>query len=125
MKRGSNLLLQSTYTILYLSKCKTCLTQTRIDVTIINVKHVLHFIQLKMKERMIIMRKMDEMEMSISLKSIKLAWFYTVMFTFIWVIFDWIQNRNKGLPFFLLITQNLVLFGTQSFLKWKMSENEK
>ena len=108
-----------------MSKCKTCLTQTRIDVTIINVKHVLHFIQLKIKERMIIMRKMDEMEMSISLKSIKLAWFYTVMFTFIWVIFDWIQNRNKGLPFFLLITQNLVLFGTQSFLKWKMSKNEK
>lgn len=71
------------------------------------------------------MRKMDEMEMSISLKSVRWAWFYTVMFLFIWVIFDWIQNRNMGLQFFLLITQNLVLLGTQTFLKWKMSKNEK
>ena len=101
------------------------MTQTRIDVIIVNVKHVLHFIQLKMKERMIIMRKMDEMEISISLMSIKLAWFYIIMFTFIWLMFDWMQNGNRGLPFSLLITQNLVLFGTQSFLKWKMSENEK
>ncbi|AKL96123.1 hypothetical protein CACET_c26780 [Clostridium aceticum] len=71
------------------------------------------------------MRKMDEMEMSISLKSVRWAWFYTVMFLFIWVMFDWIQNGNRGLSFFLLITQNLVLLGTQSFLKWKMSKNEK
>ncbi len=71
------------------------------------------------------MRKMDEMEMSISLKSVRWAWFYTVMFLVIWVIFDWIQNRNMGLQFFLLITQNLVLLGTQTFLKWKMSKNEK
>lgn len=101
------------------------MTLTRVDVIIINVKQLLHFFNLRLKERMIVMRKMDEMEMSISLKSVRWAWFYTVMFLFIWVIFDWIQNRNMGLQFFLLITQNLVLLGTQTFLKWKMSKNEK
>lgn len=100
------------------------MTLTRLDVIIVNVKKLLHF-NLRLKERMIAMRKMDEMEMSISLKSVRWAWFYTVMFLFIWVMFDWIQNRNTGLPFFLLITQNLVLLGTQTFLKWKMSKNEK
>lgn len=101
------------------------MTLTRVDVIIINVKQLLHFFNLRLKERMIVMRKMDEMEMSISLKSVRWAWFYTVMFLVIWVIFDWIQNRNMGLQFFLLITQNLVLLGTQTFLKWKMSKNEK
>ncbi len=101
------------------------MTLTRLGVIILNVKQILHLLNLRFKERMILMRKMDEMEMSISLKSVRWAWFYTVMFLFIWVMFDWIQNRNTGLPFFLLITQNLVLLGSQTFLKWKMSKNEK
>lgn len=71
------------------------------------------------------MRKMDEMELSISLKAIKYAWFYTVMFLFVWMTYDWFQTKNFGLPFFLLITQNIILLGTQVFLKGKMSKDEK
>lgn len=71
------------------------------------------------------MRKMDEMEMSISLKAIKWAWAYTVLFLVIWVIYSYIKTKTFGLPFFLLITQNLVLNAIQYFLKWKLGIDEK
>lgn len=71
------------------------------------------------------MRKMDEMELSINLKAIKLAWFYTVVFLFIWMTYDWVKNATTGLPFMLLISQNLVLLGTGQFLKWKMNKDEE
>jgi uncharacterized membrane protein YhdT len=71
------------------------------------------------------MRKMDEMELSISLKAIKWAWAYTIIFLAIWVIYDYIQTRIFGLAFFLLTTQNLVLIAIQYFLKWKLAKDEK
>lgn len=71
------------------------------------------------------MKKMDEMEMSISLKAIKLAWFYTVLFLFSWSTYNWFQNKEFGLPHFLLISQNIILLGTNLFLTWKMNKVEK
>jgi uncharacterized membrane protein YhdT len=71
------------------------------------------------------MRKMDEMEISISLKAIKWAWTYTILFLAIWVIHDYIQTKTFGLAFFLLITQNLVLISIQYFFKWKLGKDEK
>ena len=68
---------------------------------------------------------MDEMELSISLKAIKWAWAYTVLFLAIWMVYDYIHSRTFGLAFNLLITQNLVLIGVQSFLKWKLGKDEK
>jgi len=78
-----------------------------------------------MGKGVIFMRKMDEMEMSISLKAIKWAWAYTVLFLTIWVIYSFIQTRTFGLSFFLLITQNLVLITIQYFLKCKLGKDEK
>lgn len=71
------------------------------------------------------MRKMDEMEMSINLKAIKWAWFYTVLFLAIWIIYDSIHGNQNGVPLFLLITQNIVWIVVQYFLKWKMDKHEK
>ncbi len=73
------------------------------------------------------MRKMDEMEMAISLKAIRLAWFYTVVFLFIWVLYDFLKTKslNEGPAFFLLITQNIILLSSQLYLKRKMGKNEK
>lgn len=71
------------------------------------------------------LKKMDEMEMHINLKSIRIAYGYTIIFLAVWVFYDWIQNDVRGLPFFLFITQNLVLLGVSSFLKWKMNKDEK
>jgi len=71
------------------------------------------------------MKKMDEMEMSISLKAIKWAWAYTILFLAIWVIYDFIQTKTLGFEFLLLISQNIVLMGFQMFSKWKLGKNEK
>lgn len=71
------------------------------------------------------MRKMDEMELSISIKAIKWAWAYTVIFLAVWVIYDCIKKRAFGLPFFLLVSQNLILIAIQSYLKWKLGKDEK
>ena len=71
------------------------------------------------------MKKMDEMEMSISLKAIKWAWVYTVLFLAIWVIYDLIKTGTLGFEFLLLISQNMVLMGFQMFSKWKLEKDEK
>lgn len=62
-------------------------------------------------------RKMDEMEREISLKSVRIAWFYTVIFLFVWGIYQYLNTSKWGVPFFLLITQNLVLLATQFTFK--------
>lgn len=73
------------------------------------------------------MRKMDEMEMAISLKAIKLAWFYTVLFLIIWITYDFITAGSfaENPAFFLLTTQNIIFLSSQLYLKRKMSKNEK
>lgn len=47
------------------------------------------------------MKKMDEMEMNISLKAIKGTWTYINLFLMIWVIYDYIEKKPLGLEFFL------------------------
>ncbi len=72
------------------------------------------------------MRKMDEMEMFITLQAVKWAWCYIVMFLFAWTIYDYLQQGVFNTPaFFLLITQNLIYLGINQFLKWKLSKDEK
>ena len=65
-------------------------------------------------------RKMDEMEQFISLKSLKIAYAFTIAFLFIWVILDKINKETQSIAFFLLITQNLVLMISQAYFKKKM-----
>ena len=71
------------------------------------------------------MRKMDEMELALSLKAIKIAWFYTVVFLFVWTLFDYIKTGSFTLALFLLISQNLVYLASLFYLKQKMVKDEK
>ena len=72
------------------------------------------------------MRKMDEMEMAITLKAVKWAWFYSVIFLFIWTIYDYIKVGSfNSLAFILLISQNIIKISTEIYLRRKMSKNEK
>lgn len=73
------------------------------------------------------MRKMDEMEMEISLKVVKWAWFYTVVFLFIWTTYDFIKvgSFSDSPAFILLISQNLIRLFIEQYLKQKVSRNEK
>ncbi|EJO5349031.1 hypothetical protein NRP93_003183 [Clostridium botulinum] len=65
-------------------------------------------------------RKMDEMEQFISLKSLKIAYLFTIVFLFVWYILDVINNRTPSTALFLLVTQNLILIGSQFYFKKKM-----
>ncbi|MBU3190853.1 hypothetical protein K9O30_16255 [Clostridium bowmanii] len=71
------------------------------------------------------MKKIDEMEMTISRIAIKAAWIYIIVFLVIWDIYDYIHTGKLGIVNFLLITQGLVLISIQSFLKWKLCKDEK
>ena len=71
-------------------------------------------------------RKMDEMEMSINLKAIRLAWGYSALFLLVWVIYDWITAGSyNGLAFILMTSQFVIYWGVQIFLKWKLGKDEK
>lgn len=77
------------------------------------------------------MKRMDAMQLSINLKSIKNAWFYTVVFLTLWSSYElWnsykvTHNRILNIPLFLLITQNLIYAGSNYFLTRRMNKNEK
>lgn len=66
-------------------------------------------------------RKMDEMEMHIALKSVRIAWAYTVVFLFIWTVYEYATTSKFGLSFFLLISQNFILMTSQLILKHRMT----
>jgi CDP-diglyceride synthetase len=72
------------------------------------------------------MRKMDEMEMAITLRAVKWAWAYTIIFLFIWAIYDYIKVGSfNSLAFILLISQNIIKISIELYLKRKMSKDEK
>ncbi len=71
-------------------------------------------------------RKMDEMEMYINLKAIRLAWVYGVSFLIIWIGYGWIKTELfNGVAFILMSTQLVVYWMVQLFLKWKLGKDEK
>lgn len=72
------------------------------------------------------MRKMDEMEMAISLKAIKFAWAYTGIFLIIWIVYDYVKvGKYNPIVYNLLISQNLVKLFIELYFKRKMGKNEK
>ncbi|OBR97194.1 hypothetical protein CLRAG_01130 [Clostridium ragsdalei P11] len=71
------------------------------------------------------MRKMDEMEMSISLKAIKFAWAYNIIFLAIWMVYNVIHGKEFGIISFLITTQTAILMAVEYFLKWKLGKDEK
>lgn len=71
-------------------------------------------------------RKMDEMEMSINLKAIRLAWVYSLLFLLLWIGYDWIKLGSfNGLAFILATSQEFIYWVVQLFLKWKLGKDEK
>ena len=71
-------------------------------------------------------RKPDEMEKSIQLKSIRLAWVFTVIFLFAWCFYEICaarvnQESLNFLPLVLLVSQNFVLFLAQLFFRARMT----
>jgi uncharacterized membrane-anchored protein len=55
------------------------------------------------------MRKMDEMEKVITLKSIRISWFIIAMFLFGWGIKNYIDGLGQSLPMELFIFQVVIV----------------
>jgi len=67
------------------------------------------------------MKKADEMEMYITLKSVRIAWVFTVIYLLIWSAYDFIRTSQLGLPVLLLLTQEMVFWGCLLFFRHRMA----
>ena len=65
-------------------------------------------------------KKMDEMELFITTKALRFAYFYTVIFLFIWSLIDYYINKKfSSIAFFLFITQNIILIFSKLYFEKK------
>ncbi|MGE4277509.1 MAG: hypothetical protein AB7E30_10100 [Lawsonibacter sp.] len=68
------------------------------------------------------MKKMDEMELAISLQAIRWAYLFTVVALFAWGIRDFIYQGTVTTPIYLLIFQNIVYFFASQIAKLKVGD---
>lgn len=70
-----------------------------------------------------IIEESDEMEQYIALKSLKIAYWVTVVFLAIWTIADVVIKKNPySIPLVLLASQNVLLVFLDRYFKRKLSE---
>jgi hypothetical protein len=72
--------------------------------------------------------KMDEMEMTIELKSFRWAWLYTVLFLFVWFCYECFRVKTPEtpinfLPLMLLSSQNIICYIARAIYNKKMTGN--
>lgn len=70
--------------------------------------------------------RMDEMEMSINLKAIRISWVFTILFLLIWITYEWIKYSSfNWIAFIIMDSQMILYWGSQLILKWKLGRNEE
>jgi len=72
--------------------------------------------------------KMDEMEMTIQLKSLRWAWLYTILFLFVWFCYESFRLKTPEtpmnlLPLILLTSQNIIRYIAKAIYDKKMSDD--
>ncbi len=71
-------------------------------------------------------RKADEMEMSISLRAMRLAWVYSGIFLLAWIWMDWArQGTFNSMAMVLLASQLVVYWSAQLVLKRRLGRDEE
>jgi len=68
------------------------------------------------------MRKMDEMEKLLTLKSIRVSWLFTVVFLLVWGIINYINGLGQTLPMVLFMLQIVVVLISQRILAMKTDD---
>lgn len=68
------------------------------------------------------MKKMDEMEKSLTLKSIRVSWVFTVVFLLVWGIINYINGQGQTLPMVLFMLQIIVVLTSQRILAMKTGD---
>ncbi|MHC1723424.1 MAG: hypothetical protein AB9836_09495 [Aminipila sp.] len=70
-----------------------------------------------------IAKELDEMEQYVALKSLKIAYWFTVVFLIVWTIVDVAIKKNAySIPLVLLASQNIILEFFDRYYKRKLSE---
>ena len=67
-------------------------------------------------------RKMDEMELHLSLNAIRVAWFFTVMALFVWGTWGYVQTGRFAAPMFVF--QNLLYFLAPQVGRWRTGDRD-
>ena len=57
-----------------------------------------------------LLRKMDGMELHLSLNAIRVAWFFMVMALFVWGTWGYVQTGRFAAPMYLFVFQNPLYF---------------
>ena len=71
---------------------------------------------------------MDEMEMTIQLKSLRWAWLYTMLFLLIWFGYECFRVKTPEtsvnfLPLILLSSQNIIVYISKTIYNKKMGDD--
>ena len=69
-------------------------------------------------------RKMDEMELHLSLNAIRVAWFFTVVALFVWGIWEHAQTGRFTAPMYLFLFQYLLYFLALQVGRWRTGDQE-
>ena len=69
-------------------------------------------------------RKMDEMELHLSLNAIRVTWFFTVMALFIWGIWEYAQTGRFTEPMYLYLFQNVLYVLALQVGRWRAGDRE-
>ena len=69
-------------------------------------------------------RKMDEMELHLSLNAIRAAWFFTVMALFVWGIWEYVQTGCFTAPMYLFVFQNPLYFLAPQVGRWRTGDRD-
>ena len=67
-----------------------------------------------------LLRKMDEMELHLSLNAIQVAWFFMVMALFVWGTWGYVQTGRFTAPIYLFVFQNLLYFLAPQVGRWQV-----
>ena len=69
-------------------------------------------------------RKMDEMELHLSLNAIRVAWFFTVMALFVWGTWGYVQTGRFTAPIYLFVFQNPLYFLALQVGRWRTGDRD-
>lgn len=69
-------------------------------------------------------RKMDEMELHLSLNAIRAAWFFMVMALFVWGTWGYVQTGRFTAPMYLFVFQNPLYFLALQVGQWRTGDRD-
>ena len=69
-------------------------------------------------------RKMDEMELHLSLNAIRVAWFFTVMALFVWGIWEHVQTGRFTAPMYLFLFRTCCTSWLPQVDRWRTGDRD-